>query len=84
MASMHGNQRDLRGMKFGHWRVVSREPNRDGLTRWLCECSCGKQRVKYTRSLYHCTPNSSCGCKRSEVTSAAVTKWHRSRRRDLP
>jgi hypothetical protein len=38
---------DLKGRTFGHWTVVTRDPERsaDYHVRWLCRCDCGEVRA---------------------------------------
>jgi hypothetical protein len=55
---------DLAGQTFGLWKVVSREPNEAGHSRWLCVCECGNTGVVYGSSL-QAGKSKCCGCKRS-------------------
>lgn len=32
-------------MLFGTWQVTSRSESKNGVTKWLCKCSCGIERV---------------------------------------
>lgn len=56
----------LIGKTFHHLTVVSQAENsRSGLTRWVCECSCGNKTVFSSDHLTRKTsPVKSCGCKR--------------------
>lgn len=36
---------NLTGKVFGELTVLKQEPSRNGRTRWLCQCSCGNQKV---------------------------------------
>ncbi len=50
------------GEKYGRLTVKSRAENdKHGKTRWLCECSCGKQTV-VTGTALRTGNTSSCGC----------------------
>lgn len=45
---------DLSGKIFGQWSVIGTKPSIDskGTTRWLCKCSCGREReVRYVHLL---------------------------------
>jgi hypothetical protein len=61
---------DLTGQEFGYLTVKERAKSRIGvsgrkITRWLCECICGKEIVADARELKRGTVLS-CGCKRFE------------------
>lgn len=34
---------DLKGRRFGKWKVIERLPNRGNLTMWKCRCDCGSE-----------------------------------------
>ena len=39
--------KDLTGQRFGRLTVVARGENtKDGKSRWVCDCDCGKRKVK--------------------------------------
>ena len=71
---------DLTGSEIGHWRVMSRAPNRyRGQPYWLCQCVCGKQREVNGQRLTDGNTKS-CGCRRrpSQLTHGrAKTREHR-------
>ena len=56
------NMRDLSGMVFGNWTVLSLTgKNKYGMSKWLCKCKCGKEKIVLRGSL--CTGTSiGCGC----------------------
>ena len=56
--------------KFGRWTVIKRElPNtKDAAARWLCKCSCGKEKIILGNSLRR-GDTKSCGCLRKERVS---------------
>lgn len=63
---------DLKNRKFGRLTVLSRAESRETsggsiLTRWLCLCSCGKQKVILTSSLLQ-NKTKSCGCLHKETS----------------
>ena len=60
--------KDLTGEQFGEWRVLSRalEESNTSSTPWLCECSCGTQKVISSYAL-RTEGSKSCGCKRNEL-----------------
>ncbi|MEI8142862.1 MAG: hypothetical protein WCG90_08350 [Chitinophagia bacterium] len=52
---------DLTGQVFGQLTVLARAENaEDGHSRWLCQCSCGNQKVVQSNNLKKTTR--SCGC----------------------
>lgn len=53
---MKKTRRNLVGMKFGEWTVLSYM----GSSKWLCECSCGTRRELTTGKLT-CGQTASCG-----------------------
>lgn len=75
---------DLTGKRFGRWTVLSRGPNAISAdetstkARWYCRCDCGTVRLVYGASL-RCGLSTSCGCYRSEVTSAGTMAFNLSR-----
>lgn len=61
---------DLSGQRFGRLTIESREPTlKQGVTRWLCKCDCGKYTVTTTAALRsgNCK---SCGCLHVESARA--------------
>lgn len=69
---------NLMGLSFGRLTVIDRvENDKDGNSRWLCKCECGKQKVILGRSLRK-GATKSCGCLLSEASkkrmSALLTK----------
>lgn len=52
---------DLTGQRFGRLYVLQPAPNKNGKTRWLCQCDCGKQKIVGTDSL-RTGKTLSCGC----------------------
>lgn len=53
---------NLAGRQFGEWTVISRAENKSRLSRWLCRCACGNERVVYSANLKNGS-STSCGCK---------------------
>lgn len=52
---------DLTGQTFGHWTVLERaESDTIGRSRWLCRCSCGKERIVSASNLRQGV-STSCG-----------------------
>jgi len=60
------NFKDLTGMTFGRLTVIRRAENKGRYTAWLCQCSCGKQKIIIGRSLITGLTKS-CGCLSHEV-----------------
>lgn len=58
---------NLTGRTFGYWTVLDRaEPGPKGLSRYLCRCRCGKEKILQAQSLKN-GRSRSCGCLRSEL-----------------
>lgn len=65
---------DLIGCKIGEFTVIKRmDKDRYGKTLWLCSCLCGAQR-KLTTANFKKRNWLSCGCKKAEKISIALTK----------
>ena len=56
---------DLTGKKIGRWTVLRRAPSRNKLTRWVCLCECGTEKIVYYGNLKDGS-SQSCGCLRAE------------------
>lgn len=66
--------KDLTGLKFGRWRVISRAERLDhGHRYWLCECECGNTK-SLRGTMLTSGASESCGCLRNELTSARSKK----------
>jgi hypothetical protein len=52
---------DRTGVRYGRWTALSRGPNKDKLTRWICRCDCGVERLITVVTLTMGT-SKSCGC----------------------
>lgn len=72
--ALRGKYIDLTGMQFGRLTVIERaddyiEPkSKIHHARWLCQCSCGNQKVIIGKSLKS-GDTTSCGCYQIEVSS---------------
>jgi len=53
--------RDLRGQRFGGWRVLTRVLRADRKIHWRCRCDCGQERDVNTENLTS-GRSKSCGC----------------------
>lgn len=54
-------QNDLTGQTFGLWTVIgAAQPDKIGRAKWLCRCSCGKERVVTADNLLRGV-STSCG-----------------------
>ncbi len=59
---------DLTGRRFGELTVIRRvENDRNSKARWLCRCSCGKEREVYAFHLINGNTRS-CGCKKYSIS----------------
>lgn len=72
------NKIDLTGQVFGRLTVIEPAPSLNRATRWVAQCSCGKELVTRTASLLSGRTNS-CGCLKLEI----VTSLGKSRLTDL-
>lgn len=59
---------ELTGQRFGRWTVLRFAGIRNGNSRWLCRCACGRRKVLGGRFLTHHYPRS-CGCLFRELSS---------------
>lgn len=68
------NTKDLTGMQFGRWLVLSRTEDRikpkskDHISMWKCQCVCGNQRIVSGENLKS-GHSQSCGCLARETNS---------------
>jgi len=72
--SRHDNADDLTGQVFGRLTAIRKDDKRTGLggIRWVCKCECGKTVTVLPGNLKRGT-SKSCGCLKSELTSARMT-----------
>ena len=56
---------DLRGRRFGRWRVIAFYSIRDHRTVWRCVCECGTHRCVRGHDLIS-RKSKSCGCGRAD------------------
>lgn len=68
---------ELVGLKFSRLTVISQEPSKNGRTRWLCVCDCGKNVVVDGKSLTSGNTKS-CGCQKRD---SAIKFNHETKRR---
>lgn len=66
---------DLTGKKFGKLTAIKRVENKKGshLTRWLCRCDCGKEKVVSSNSLMKGN-TTSCGCRKTIMGGRSWTE----------
>lgn len=67
---------DLTGQRFGRLVAIRRAenlitPGGASLTRWLCECDCGKTTIVLSRALKAGTTRS-CGCLRRDLSRTSA------------
>lgn len=70
---------DLSGKTFGRLRAVE-FVRKDGLTYWLCQCDCGKQKEVHYSALVS-GKTKSCGCLNSDIVTA---RNHKHGKADTP
>lgn len=62
---------DLTGRRFGKWVVLGRASNgKNGNTRWLCRCDCGRERIVYGQKLRSDKSRQCKSCARRENKNA--------------
>lgn len=60
--SSPSNYNDLTGQKFERLTVIARAENSpSGMTKWLCRCDCGAERIVFAKHL-RSGATKSCGC----------------------
>lgn len=62
----HGHKKvfkDWTGIKFAHWTVIDRAPDRNDRTVWNCRCECGTIKSVLTCHLVS-GKSTNCGCSR--------------------
>lgn len=64
---------DLSGEKYGRLTVICRAENKNGRTRWLCECDCGSL-VEVSGNDMRMGKVQSCGCIKAEKCRAQSEK----------
>ena len=53
------------GHRYGHWVIISQAQRLGGDTRYLCQCSCGTEKLVSAITLRNGS-STSCGCQRKE------------------
>lgn len=67
---------DLTGLRVGRLVVIKRAANQGRMTRWLCRCDCGEERLVLGGHLRRANQQS-CGCLRDEKRKThGLTKKH--------
>lgn len=70
-----GQAEDLTGQRFGMLTVLSRATNSSsGVSRWLCKCDCGNEKIVNIHILKHKTRVPSCGCYGKKKNDERSTK----------
>jgi len=64
----HGNFKDLEGLAFGRWSVISLHERTGSGVKWLCRCECGVERAVKSASLLS-GRSTSCGCFHKDVVA---------------
>lgn len=72
------NTEDLKGQRFGKWKVIQRASSDAAGIHWLCECDCGNQREVIASSLFR-KESKSCGCSRYDHKAAPQRGQERQR-----
>lgn len=65
---------DIKGKKFGRWKVISYKEIRGTHAYWLCKCSCGELRTIRGNHL-RSGKAVSCGCYAREQSSIRLKKY---------
>lgn len=60
---------NIKGQRFGRLIVLRRDGSSSNSATWLCKCDCGKRFIAFGGNIRK-GDTTSCGCFRSEVTSA--------------
>lgn len=68
----------LLGKRFGRLEVIAYDSvSKNGHTKWLCRCDCGKEMVKFGTNLRK-AHTQSCGCLQKEKSREGIDKWRES------
>lgn len=72
----HERIEDLTGKQIGEWKVLSYAGTNNGMTRWLCECSCTKKKIVYAAKLKN-GMSKSCGHDKEfiDMTGQTFGEW---------
>src|ERR1700756_1221997 len=62
---------DLTGLRFGQLTALSRIPNPNGLSAWLCRCDCGRHKAVRIDHLQN-GATISCGCAANQGPFIAI------------
>lgn len=69
---------NLTGKVFGEWTVLSRAENlKKGSARWLCRCTCGREKIVISNNLMS-GKSKSCGCSNRpfiDLTGKRFGEW---------
>ncbi len=72
----------LVGKVFGRWSVIEKVESKNNLTRWLCRCVCGKEKIVRGTHLTG-GASKSCGCLSIEKTKIRNSEQFRKLDRDM-
>lgn len=72
-----GRAHDLAGHVFGRLTALHRTEDRGGYVHWACSCSCGTMPLTYRADRLCIGDTRSCGCLRSETTTALNRRGRR-------
>lgn len=67
----------MTGQRYGRWTVLSFVETKNELSRWLCRCDCGTEKIVYRGGLVR-NATQSCGCLQKEMLALKTTKHGRS------
>ena len=73
---------DLSGEKYGRLTIIRRVANKNGRTRWLCKCDCGRT-TEASGNDIRMGKIQSCGCVKAERCRSQAKKAGRERGRQL-
>lgn len=72
------NQLNIKGQKFGMLTVIKRVGSKNGISKWLCRCSCGTEKQFWLTSLKNKhNPTESCGCESKKLLDIIGEKYGR-------
>lgn len=67
---MNYNFKDLSGKRFNYWTVLELDEVKNGISKWKCQCDCGKIKSVYGTNLTRGL-SKSCGCQSSRLLREA-------------
>lgn len=72
--------KNLTGKVFDRLTVIKFIPDKSAYSKWLCQCSCGNEKITFTQALINGLTKS-CGCLKKESDNKPVSHGHSGKNR---